>query len=71
MPETMAGVMALLAGGHMLSSFAPLADYEEKYRNREVESWGFRFGIGKVRGVDGVVRRGVDFEQFVDLDRGV
>jgi hypothetical protein len=65
-PVTVVGKAVLMCGSGMLERFDGLGETDGKDRNKRVESWGKVYGIGRVRGVDGVVRRGVDFGEYIE-----
>jgi hypothetical protein len=64
-PETLAGVLALLCGSHMLSDFRGMARLGKEERDRIVSGWGNRYALGNVVGVDGVERETIDEAIFV------
>lgn len=51
----------------MLERFEGLAEVSGRERDKRVKGWGKLYGLGRVRGVDGVVRKGVDFREYVDI----
>ncbi len=61
-PDTVAAVWSYVCGSVMLDDFADLATLGTKERDRWVEGWGSRFGMGWERGVDGVSRWKVDYD---------
>lgn len=65
-PKSLAGKMKLLVGSQMVERFKGLGDLSEKERDEAIEGFGGRYAMGHVRGVDGVSKLGVDFEEFVD-----
>lgn len=54
----------------MLEKFEGLGEVKGGERRTQIEGWGKVYGAGRVRGVDGVVRKGVDFEEFIEGGRG-
>jgi len=69
-PNTVVGKCVLLCGSGMLGNFGGLAETEARERRAAIEGWGRKFGLGRVNGVDGVARRGVDFEENIEGQRG-
>lgn len=69
-PNTIVGRCMLMCGSYMLERFEGLGEMEGKERRSRIVGWGERFGVGRVRGVDGVLRRGVDFEGSIEGGRG-
>ena len=60
-PNTMAAVLSYLCAGRMTEDFAAFACSGREARNRIVEDWGREYVFDVGRGVDGVVRWGVDY----------
>jgi hypothetical protein len=65
LPETIAGEVGLLAGSMLVEMCRGLGMGE---RDALIKNWGERYRIGSVRGPDGVVRLGVDFEEGVERE---
>ncbi|KAL8746276.1 MAG: hypothetical protein Q9190_001675 [Brigantiaea leucoxantha] len=63
--RTIGRTMSLLCGSYMLAEFSGLAKMGDKERDRLVASWGKRYGMGEVIGMDGVQRWGIDEEEFI------
>ncbi len=64
--RTVGRVMGLVCGSCMLSEFRGLAELDEKSRNKVVQGWGRGYRMGRLVGVDGVERWGVDEDIFVN-----
>ncbi len=63
-PSSIAGILMLICGSHMLMDFGGMAELREQERNRAVHGWGKRYAMGKMIGLDGVERVGVDEDIF-------
>lgn len=63
-PDTIAGVLVRLCGSHMLYEFSGMAQLTKSARNRAVGTWGKRYSMGRLIGVDGLERIGVDEDIF-------
>lgn len=59
--------MSYLCAGKMTEDFADFACLGRETRNQIVEDWGRRYVFDVGRGVDGVLRWGVD---YADRDEG-
>lgn len=66
-PVTVLGKGVLVCGSAMLERFEGLGEVKGRERDKRVKSWGKLYGLGRVRGVDGVARRGVDFGENVNV----
>jgi len=64
-PETLAGVLALLCGSHVLSDFQGMGRLGKEERDRTVRGWGKRYALGSLVGIDGVERENIDEAIFV------
>lgn len=64
-PDTIADVLLSLCGSHMLGSFRNMAQLSKHTRDDIVEQWDNRYSMGRLVGVDGVEREGVDESMFV------
>ena len=64
--RTVGRVMGLVCGSCMLSEFRGLAELEKKSRDEVVQGWGKGYRMGRLMGVDGVERWGVDEDIFVN-----
>ncbi|KAL9035575.1 MAG: hypothetical protein Q9180_004791, partial [Flavoplaca navasiana] len=64
--RTVGRVMGLVCGSCMLSEFQGLAELDEKSRDEVVQGWGMGYRMGRLVGVDGVERWGVDEDIFVE-----
>ncbi len=53
----------------MVESFRELGTVEGKQRYRVITKMGGSYGYGVVRGLDGVARWGIDFDEFVHYSR--
>ena len=60
-PNTVGAVLSYLCAGRMTEDFAALACLGRGTRNRIVEDLGTEYVFDVGRGVDGVVRWGVDY----------
>jgi len=65
-PVTLLGKSVLVCGSNMLDRFDGLGEMNGRERNKCVKQWGRLYGMGRVRGSDGVVRRGIDFREHVN-----
>ena len=66
-PVTILGKSVLLCGSAMLERFDGLGEIKGRERNKQIEGWGKLYGLGRISGVDGIVRRGVDFREYVNV----
>lgn len=66
-PVTLLGKSVLLCGSNMLDRFEGLGEVKGRERNKRIKAWGKLYGLGRVTGVDGAVRRGVDFREHVNV----
>ena len=64
--RTVGRVMGLVCGSSMLSEFRGLAGLDEKSRDEVVQGWGRGYRMGRLVGLDGVERWGVDEDIFVN-----
>ncbi|KAK3377492.1 hypothetical protein B0H63DRAFT_399067 [Podospora didyma] len=60
-PYTIAKSMYYLCDSHMLRDFEGLATLTQKERNRRIEKMGRRYRFGKMVGVSGETRIGIDY----------
>lgn len=65
-PKTLAGKLRLLVGGSLPEKFSGMGDMGEKARDKIVVGLKERYKLGNVRGWDGVVRLGIDSEEYVE-----
>ena len=63
-PDTMAGMLVRLCGSHMLPAFAGMAHLSNNDRASAVKSWGKRYAMGTLIGVDGAERLAVDEDVY-------
>ena len=61
-PNTLASVWSYVCGSRMAGDFSELSVLGTAERDRVVAGWGRVYGLKKVRGVDGVMRWGVDYD---------
>lgn len=66
-PDTIASVLLALCGSHILGDFSGMAMMDGKTRDRTVNDWDKRYAMGRLIGVDGVEREGVDESMFVGV----
>ena len=64
-PDTLAGMLLLLCGSHMLEDFAGMSMLMRKERDEIVDGWGKEYSMGRMLGVDEVEREGIDESVFV------
>ena len=64
-PETLAGVLAMLCGSHVLGDFQGISKLRKEDRNRTIREWGKNYALGSLVGEDGVERENVDEVGFV------
>ena len=60
-PTTIAGAMYYVTDSYMLSNFQGLSTLERKERDKGVTNLGLRYEFGRVMGLSGKTRLGVDF----------
>ena len=63
-PSSIAGILMLVCSSHMLSDFGGMAELRERERNKAVHGWRKRYAMGRLIGLDGVERVGVDEDKF-------
>lgn len=64
-PDTIANVLLTLCGSHMLGDFEGMALMGRKARDKTVQEWDKRYTMGRLIGVDGVEREGIDESIFI------
>ena len=64
-PDTIVDVLLYLCGSHMLGDFRGMAQLDRRTRDDIVRDWDKRYSMGRLVGVDGVEREGVDESVFV------
>ena len=64
-PDTIVDVLLYICGSHMLGDFRGMAQLDRRTRDGIVRDWDKRYAMGRLVGVDGVEREGVDESVFV------
>jgi len=64
-PDTIASVLLMLCGSHMLGDFSGMAMMSRSERDIVIRGWDKRYAMGSLVGVDGVERESVDESKFI------
>ena len=68
-PKNLADVLVALCGSHMLEDFAGMSTLEKKQRDAIIKGWGKGYSMGRLIGIDGVERDGIDEDLFINYKR--
>ena len=68
-PRNLADVLVALCGSHMLEDFAGMSTLEKKQRDAIIKGWGKGYSMGRLIGIDGVERDGIDDDLFINDQR--
>ncbi|KAH0565071.1 hypothetical protein GP486_001539 [Trichoglossum hirsutum] len=64
-PDTIAAVLLYLCGGRMVKDFQGMAEAEGRLRDKTLMKMGKNYWLGKVEGVDGIERIGIEAKDDV------